>query len=40
MELHNRLHNIEKGSMTMDDYVKEIRTIYKEFNVAGQVINE
>lgn len=40
MELHNYLHNIQKGSMAMDEYVKEIRTIYEELNIVGQVIDE
>lgn len=39
IKLHNRLHNIIKWLMMMNDYVKEIRTIYEELNATRQVID-
>lgn len=40
MEWHNKLHNLIKGSMMMDKYIKKIRTINKELTVTVQVIDE
>lgn len=40
MELHNRLHNIIKGAMSIDQYIKEICIINEELTTMGQVIDK
>lgn len=40
MELHKHLHNIVKGLMTMNIYVKDIITIYEKLNAVSQDIDE
>lgn len=40
MKLHNKLHNIIKCVLSMDEYIKKIHTINKELTTAGQVMDK
>lgn len=38
--MHNWLHNITKGAMTIDEYIKKIRIMNDKLSTIGQVINK
>ena len=40
MELQTRLHNLRKDTMTVDDYVKLVRSLGDELRVSGSMMNE
>ena len=39
-ELQTRLHNLQKDTMSVDDYVKLVRSLGDELRVSGSMMNE
>ena len=40
MELQTRLHNLQKDTLSVDDYVQLVRSIGDELRVSGSILNE